>query len=72
MNEYIIVGDTAKYKGVLVTCGFATRERAEGTLNRMLTNPTPNDKRLMEGHENLRIQEEPKEKCWWHDPFLCN
>lgn len=70
--EYIIVGDTEKYKGCLVsTCG-KEREWAEEVLRRMLTNPTVNDEFLTRGHTNLRIEEVEDKACWWNDPFLCN
>lgn len=64
--EYIIKGDTEKFNDCLVfTCG-ESKERAEEILNRILTNPTENDKRIIKGHTNLRIAECPKEKCWWN------
>lgn len=67
MSRFIIVGDTDQYEGCLVcTCG-TSKEHAEKTLNRMLNAPTENDKRIMEGHRNLRVKEVEKEKCWWED-----
>ena len=65
MGDYVIIGDTKSYDGCLV-CVCGTFERATEVLNRMLTNPTDNDKRLMDGHHNLRITEVPEEDCWWH------
>lgn len=65
MGDYIIIGDTEKYKGCLV-CVCGTKQRAEECLARMLAKPTANDKRLMEGHSNLRIEGVPKKNCWWH------
>ena len=66
MSDYIIVGDTAKYKECLVyICG--TKDNAKKVLERMLNNPNANDKRIIEGHTNLRIKEVPRESCWWRD-----
>lgn len=63
---YIIAGDTDKYKDCLI-CTCSNRKSAENTLNRMLTNPTERDKRLIKGHENLRIEEVPDKECWWRN-----
>lgn len=66
MNEYIIVGDTEKYKDCLIyVCG--TKENAEKTLEQIVSNPSDIDLKLMKGHTNLRIKEVPIEKCWWLD-----
>jgi hypothetical protein len=35
-------------------------------LYRMLNNPTDNDKRIIRGHTNLRIEEVSEEDCWWN------
>ena len=64
--EYIIKGDTKKFNDCLICCCGEDKSRAEETLNRMISNPTDNDKRLIAGHTNLRIKEVPKEKCWWN------
>ena len=58
-SDYIIVGDTERVEGCLICVAGKTKETAEEVLNRMLTNPTENDKRLMFGHRNLRIKEVP-------------
>lgn len=64
MNEYIIVGDTEKYKDCLIyVCG--TKQNAENVLEQMLNNPTDNDLKVMKGHTNLRVKEVPTNKCWW-------
>ena len=65
MGNYIIVGDTKNYEGCLVCVCFSF-ENATETLNRMLINPNDNDKKLMQGHSNLRIEEVPEKDCWWH------
>ena len=70
MTEHIIVGDTKRYKGCLVMVCKGNRELAEKVLNRMLTNPTDNDKVLMKGHTNLRIEPVEEKDQWWNDPFL--
>ena len=67
--EYIIVGDTKEYKHCLVcTCG--TKENAENTLNRMLTNPNENDIKLMKGMTNFRIDSVKDDDCWWNQGSL--
>lgn len=72
MNEYIIVGDTEKYNGCLVyTCG-TDKSFAEQVLTKMLTAPTEQDKKVMETHSNLRVEEIQPEYCWWNDSFLAN
>ena len=64
--EYVIVGDTEKYKGCLVyVCGIS-EDRAKEVLDRMINNPTENDKTVSNGHINLRIEKVPKEDCWWN------
>lgn len=67
MNEYIIVGDTKKYKNCLVCLCGCSFERAQEVLNRMLNDPTEDDKRIIDGHTNLRIKEVEKKHCWWND-----
>lgn len=70
--QYIIVGDTANYKGCLIyPCG-KSKENAEKTLKRLLENPNDNDKYCMKGHTNIRIETTSDENCWWNDPFLAN
>lgn len=64
MNDHVIVGDTESYEGCLV-CVCGTLDHAEEVLHRMLTNPNKNDKALMKGHSNLRIEEVPEKDCWW-------
>ena len=70
MREYyVIVGDTENYKGCLVcTCG--DKEYANEVLNRMLTNPDENDKKLIKGHSNLRVQAIEEDDCWWSQGSL--
>ena len=71
MINYVIVGDTEKYKNCLVTvCRSDKKEFAEKRLEQMLTNPTENDLRLMKGHTNFRIMEAKEEEQWWNDKFL--
>ena len=43
--EYIIKGDTKKFNDCLICCCGEDKSRAEETLNRMISNPTDNDKR---------------------------
>ena len=45
--EYIIKGDTKEFNDCLICCCGENKSRAEETLNRMVSNPTDNDKRLI-------------------------
>lgn len=65
MSDYVIAGDTKDYKDCLV-CVCGTLDHANEVLDRMLNNPTDSDKRLMNGHHNLRVTEVPEKDCWWH------
>ena len=70
MKEYIIIGDTEKYKDCLVyTCG-TKREVAERRLAEILANPTADD--TLSRHSNFRIKEVEEKDQWWNDPFLAN
>lgn len=64
--EYVITGDTEKYKDCLIYVIGESFDRAKEILNRMLNNPTENDKRVMNGAFNLRIEEVDKKDCWWN------
>lgn len=70
MKEYVIVGDTKNYNGCLVCLGGTSYKRAEEILERMKNNPNDNDKRLISGHTNLRIEEVDEMDCWWN--FGCD
>jgi hypothetical protein len=65
-GDYVIVGDTARYEGCLVCVAGSTFEDAKRLLNRMLNNPTENDKKLMSGHTNFRVEFAKESDCWWH------
>jgi hypothetical protein len=65
VSRYIIVGDTDQYEDCLVCAIHGGRDHAEDVLERMLNNPTENDKKLMEGHKNLRVKETVQKNCWW-------
>lgn len=64
--EYTIVGDTKKYKGCLVCVCKGSEDMAKEVLDRMINNPTEDDKAMSKGHTNLRIKKVPKEDCWWN------
>ena len=65
-SDFIIVGDTEKYKGCLVCVTAAkTFEEAEKELEHKINNPTENDKRIMAGHTNFRVKEIEADDCWW-------
>ena len=66
MNNYVIVGDTKNYDGCLVCVCGSSHRLAQQTLYRMTNSPTESNKRLMQGHINLRIEEVPEQDCWWH------
>lgn len=64
--EYVIIGDTEKYDDCLVYAIGESLERAKEILNRILTNPTENDKHISNGMSNLRIEKVGKKDCWWN------
>lgn len=64
-TEYIIVGDSERYKGCLVCLGGLNKTQTEEILNKMLTEPNDNDKKLMAGMTNFRIEEVVSDDCWW-------
>lgn len=63
--DYVIKGDTEECGECLIYVS-GTLESAKQDLERMLNNPTERDKRVMEGHTNLRIKAIAKEDCWWN------
>lgn len=68
--EYVIKGDTPEFKNCLVyVCGKEI-ESANNVLNRILNHPTDNDKKVIRGHHNLRIEEVEDDECWWN--FSCD
>jgi hypothetical protein len=64
-SEYIIKGDTEVITDCLV-CVCGTLENAQRCLERMINNPSENDKRLIARHTNLRIEEVAEKDCWWN------
>lgn len=64
--EYIIIGDTDRFSNCLVYVCGKSKENAENVLSRILTEPTEQDKRMLEEHKNLRVKEVQSEKCWWN------
>lgn len=68
--EYIIKGDTPEFKNCLVYVCGKSFEVAKENLNRMLTNPNENDKKLIQNIENLKIEEVEDKDCWWN--FNCD
>lgn len=53
----------------MCVCGKSLANANEA-LERMINNPTENDKRIIKGHTNLRIEEIPDKDCWWN--FYCD
>ena len=70
MKEYVIVGDTENNNGCLICICGGSIEHAKNILSRMLSNPNDNDKKLIDGHTNLRIKSVEEEACWWN--FGCD
>lgn len=66
-TQYIIIGDTKKYKDCLIYVIGENYERAKEVLNRILTNPEEHDKHMLETHTNIRISSINIEDCWWED-----
>ena len=67
MSRFVIVGDTEQYKGCLVMSCGSSKEKAEETLQRLLSDPDERDKLMIEGHSNLRVEEVEQKNCWWED-----
>ena len=67
LNDFIIKGDSKEYKDCLICVCGTSREVAEEHLDKMLSNPSENDKRLMEGMSNFRIEEVEEKDCWWRN-----
>ena len=65
--KYIIAGDTEQYKGCLVMACGSSKERAEETLQKLLSDPDERDKIMKEGYSNLRVEEVEQKDCWWED-----
>lgn len=65
-GEYIIICDTNRYKDCLVCIAGNTLEKASEVLNRMLSNPTEDDKKIMSGCTNFRVSFVEEKDCWWH------
>ena len=66
-GDYIIKGDTEQFKDCLVYVAGKTYKDAKEVLNRMLNNPTKNDKNLIKGHTNLRVEFVEEKYCWWNE-----
>ena len=67
-GEYIITAEydiNGKPARCLVACAGITLEHAEEALNRMVNNPTENDKRLIKTGKNLEIEYLEDKDCWW-------
>lgn len=65
MTEYIIVGDTKNYTDCLIYACGTLKEHAIEVLNRILNNPTRDDKYLTRKHNNIRIKTITKDEKWW-------
>ena len=69
---YVIAGDTEKVDGCLVCPIGEEIEKAKERLKQMICNPNENDKELIRGHVNLRIESIKSSDAWWNDAGLCN
>ena len=66
--QYIVKGDSEKFDDCLVfVIGHSTKEYAQSVLDRIINNPTENDKRIIKGMKNLRIEEVDDQDCWWNE-----
>ena len=68
-GEYIISADyeiNGKTCRCLVQPAGYTMEQAEEVLDRMLNNPTKNDKALIKDGVNLGIEFLEAKHCWWN------
>ena len=60
--DYVINGEVCR---CLVALAGVTMEHAEEVLDRMVNNPTENDKRLIKSGKNLEIEYLEGKDCWW-------
>ena len=60
--DYVINGEVCR---CLVALAGVTMEHAEEVLDRMVNNPTENDKRLIKTGKNLEIEYLEGIDCWW-------
>ena len=66
MDEYIIQGLHSEYGWCLVyTCGIDL-DHANTVLDKMLNNPTDNDKHLMKDMTEFRVKKVKGKDCWWN------
>lgn len=67
MGDWVVTGISDHGRCLVFVIGRCSKEDAEAELNKMLTDPTDQHKRLMKGHTDFEIKYvEPKE-CWWRD-----
>lgn len=64
-GDWIIIGDTDKHKDCLVCVCAADEEGSRKILERMINNPTKEDKILTSEYTNLRLKYREYEDCWW-------
>ena len=68
-TEFIIVADyviCGKVEPCLVCLAGKDRAGAEEKLQRIINNPTDNDKALLKDGKNPRIKEVESKECWWN------
>lgn len=64
-GNYVITGDTSLGRCLVMIVG-PVYKNAEEVLDRMLNNPTENDKRIMNGHTDFKIKFVEEKDCWWN------
>ena len=69
--EFILTG-SGKNGECLVCLMGHDEERAKKRLEQMLTAPTPNDLRLMNGRSDFKLRTVESATAWWNDPVLRN
>lgn len=64
--QYVIKGDTKDFEDCLIYVCGKSLITAKESLSRMLNNPNDNDKKLIKGVSNLRIEKVNDKDCWWN------
>ena len=66
MTEYIIVGDNANGKEILIHRVCGDKSVGQTSLEKLKVNPTKYDLECMAGLTNIRLKEVAAEDCWWN------
>lgn len=63
----LISSDDEDTNYLICVIGHTSKEKADNILNQMLTEPTDNDTKLMNGMHDFYIEAVPEKDCWWNN-----